>query len=50
MIGTEVASALPKFSELSIAWVMLASPDSATRRPGCLAWTAATARWSAVAA
>ena len=50
VIGTEVASALPKFSELLIAWLMLASPDSATRRSGCLAWMAATARWSVVAA
>src|SRR5215467_2736788 len=50
VIGTEVASALPKFSELLITWVMLASPDSAMRRSGCLACTAATARWSAVAA
>jgi hypothetical protein len=41
--GTEVTSALPKFSESLIACWMLASPDSATRRSGCLACTAATA-------
>ena len=36
MIGTEVASALLKFSELLIACSMLASPDSAMRRSGWL--------------
>src|SRR5215470_7642778 len=50
VIGTEVASALPKFSELLIAWSMLASPVSAMRRSGCRACTPATACWSAVAA
>ena len=43
VIGTEVASALLKFSELSIACPMLASPDSAMRRSGCFACTPATA-------
>ena len=50
VIGTEVASALLKFSELSIACPMLASPDSAMRRSGCLAWTPATACCRVVAA
>ena len=50
VIGTEVASAWRKFSELSIARVMLASPASATRRSGWRACTAATARWSAATA
>ena len=46
MIGTEVASALRKslLDRLLMAWPMLASPPSAIRRPGYLAWTAATAR------
>ena len=43
VIGTEVASALLKFSELLIAWDTLASPVSATRKSGWLAWTLATA-------
>ena len=43
VIGIEVTSALLKFSEPLIAWVMLASPVSATRSPGWLACTAATA-------
>ena len=50
VIGTDVASALPKFSESLIAWVTLASPDSAIRRSGCLACTPATACWRVVAA
>ena len=50
VIGTEVTSALPKFSELLIACWMLASPVSATRRSGCLACTPATACWRVVAA
>ena len=43
VIGIEVTSALLKFSELLIACWMLASPVSATRSPGWLACTAATA-------
>ena len=50
VIGTEVASALLKFSELLIACPMLASPVSATRRSGCLACTPATACCRVVAA
>ena len=49
VIGTEVTSAWRK-SELMMLLVArstLASPDSATRRPGCAAWTAATARSAA---
>ena len=48
--GTEVASAWRKFSELSMVRAMLASPVSATIRPGWAACTAATARWSAATA
>ena len=50
VIGTEVASALLKFSELLIACWMLASPVSATRRSGWLACTPATACWRVVTA
>jgi len=50
VIGTEVVSVLPKFSELSIACWMVASPVSATRRSGCLACTPATACWRVVTA
>ena len=46
VIGTEVASALrkPLASSPLMARPELASPPSAMRRPGYLAWTAATAR------
>ena len=50
VIGTEVASALLKFSELLIACPMLASPDSAMRRSACFACTPATACCRVVAA
>ena len=50
VIGTEVASAWRKFSELSIARRMLASPVSAMSRSGWLACTACTACWSAATA
>ena len=50
MTGTEIPSALLKFSALLIACWMLASPDSAMRRSGWRACTVATACWSAVAA
>jgi hypothetical protein len=43
VIGIDVASALPKFSALSTACWTLASPDSAIRRDGYRACTAATA-------
>ncbi len=47
VMGTEVASAWPKFSDWPIARLMLPSPVSAMRRPGWRACTAATACWSA---
>ena len=50
VIGTDVASARPKFSEELIACVMLASPDSAIRRSGCRPCTPATACCKVVAA
>ena len=50
MIGTEVASAWRKSRELSMARVMLASPVSATSKPGWRVCTVATARWSAATA
>src|SRR5215469_17304811 len=48
--GSEVPSALLKVRSLLIACWMLASPDSAMRRSGWRACTAATAFWSAVTA
>ncbi|HEX3965821.1 MAG TPA: hypothetical protein VHZ03_55795 [Trebonia sp.] len=47
--GTEIPSALLKFSASLIACWMLALPDSAMSRPGWRACTVATACWSVVA-